>query len=104
MARRLRLGSGTDVLDTWTDTASFADSTAVADALFSIVERTVYFDYPVIDDSEIARELVVVVRDDLAIRIRLDHVDKFSVVFIGSPVVALELHRTPAADSSAGAG
>lgn len=103
MARRLRLGSGIDVLNAWTDAASNADVTAVADALFSIVERTVYLDYPVIDDSTVARELVVVVRDDLAIRVRLDDVEKFGIVFIGSPAEALELHKTPASESQAGA-
>lgn len=100
MARRLRLASGTDVLNTWTDAASVADITALSDALFSIVERTVYRDYPVIDDSTIARELVVVVRDDLAMRIRLDDVEKFGIIYIGSPAAALELHK--AAETSAG--
>jgi hypothetical protein len=94
MARRLRLGSGIDVLDAWSDAAGEADVIAVADALFAIVERTVYRDYPVIDDSTVARELVVVVRDNLAVRVRLDDVEKFTVVFIGSPAAALELHRT----------
>lgn len=97
MGRRLRLGSGIEVLDAWTDAAGNADAMAVADALFAIVERTVYRDYPVIDDSTIARELVVVVRDDLAIRVRLDDVEKFSIVFIGSSAAALEVHRAPAA-------
>jgi hypothetical protein len=96
MARRLRLGSGLDVLNAWTDTASGADIHAVADALFAIVERTVYRAYPVIDDSTVARELVVVVRDDLAIRVRLDDVEKFGIVFIGSSAAALELRRTAA--------
>lgn len=103
MARRLRLGSGMELLNTWTDDASSADVKAVADALFAIVERTVYRDYPVIDDSTVPRELVVVVRDDLAIRVRLENVEKFSIVFIGSPAAALELHKTPAAESPAGA-
>jgi hypothetical protein len=101
MTRRLRLGSGLDVLNAWTDSASHADATAVANALFAIVERSVYRDYPVIDDSTVSRELVVVIRDDLAIRVRLDDVEKFSIIFIGSPAMAIELHKTPAADPSA---
>jgi hypothetical protein len=60
------------------------------------VERTVYRYYPVIDDSTIALELVVVVRDDLAIRVRLEDVEKFSIVFIGSCAAALEVHKAPA--------
>jgi hypothetical protein len=102
MTRRLRLGSGLDVLNAWTDTATEANAKAVADALFAIVERSVYRDYPVIDDSTVARELVVVVRDDLAVRIRLDDVEKFGIVFVGSPAAALEHRRTPTAGSSAG--
>ena len=93
MARRLRLGSGIDVLNAWTENAREADIEAVADALFAVVERSVYRRYPVIDDSSLARELVVVVRDDLAIRLRLDDVEKFGIVFIGSPGAAIELHR-----------
>ncbi len=93
MARRLRLGAGIDVLNTWTDSAKVADVEAVADALFAVVERSVYRRYPVIDDSTVARELVVVVRDDLAIRLRLDDVEKFGIVFIGSPGAALELRK-----------
>jgi hypothetical protein len=104
MARRLRLGSGIDVLNAWTDAAREADVKAVADALFAIVERNVYRDYPVIDDSTVARELVVVVRDDLAVRVRLDDVEKFGIVFIGTPAAALELRKTRAAGSPAGAG
>ncbi|TDV57694.1 DUF6235 family protein [Actinophytocola oryzae] len=100
MARRLRLGAGFDVLNAWTDAASDVDTKAVADALFAVVERSVYRAYPVIDDSTVARELVVVVRDDLALRLRLDDVEKFSIVFIGSPADALELHRGQAAGAS----
>ncbi|MFC4852056.1 DUF6235 family protein [Actinophytocola glycyrrhizae] len=102
MARRLRLTSGIDVLDAWTDAAGYADAATIADALFTIVERTVYRAYPVIDDSRVARELVVVVRDDLAVRIRLADVETFGIVFIGTPAQALELHRAPAAESPAG--
>lgn len=101
MTRRLRLGSGIDVLNAWSETATAADTAAVADALFSVVERAVYYAYPVIDDSTVARELVVVVRDNLAVRIRLDDVEKFGIVFIGSPAAALELRKTPASESAA---
>ncbi len=103
MARRLRLGWGIEVLNAWTDAARDADVYAVADALFSVVERTVYSRYPVIDDSTVARELVVVVRDDLAVRIHLDDVEKFGIVFIGPVGAALELRKSPATESSAGA-
>jgi hypothetical protein len=96
MTRRLRLGSGIEVLNDWTETAKQADAEAVAGALFAIVERAVYRDYPVIDDSRVARELVVVVRDDLAIRVRLQDVEKFDIVFIGSVAAAIELHKAAA--------
>jgi hypothetical protein len=103
MARRLRLGSGIDVLNEWTDTAKGPDVAAVAAALFAVVERTVYRRYPVIDDSTQARELVVVVRDDLAVRIRLDDVEKFGIVFIGTPGAALEMRTAAVTQSPAGA-
>ncbi|OLF13937.1 hypothetical protein BLA60_01775 [Actinophytocola xinjiangensis] len=90
------------MLNAWTESARAADVRAVTDALFSIVERTVYHQYPVIEDSAVARELVVVVRDNLALRIHLQDVEKFHLVFVGSPVTALELRRTPAADAQTG--
>jgi hypothetical protein len=96
MAHRLRLGQGSDILESWTEGASVRDTNAMAAALFSLVERTVYHQYPVIDDSTLAREFVVVVRDDLAIRVRLEHVEKFSVLFVGTPAAALELGRAAA--------
>jgi hypothetical protein len=99
MTRRLRLGSGLEILNAWTDSAKDADVLAVADALFTVVERTVYRRYPVIDDSSVARELVVVVRDDLAVRLHLTDVEKFGIVFIGSVVEALELRKASASES-----
>lgn len=101
MARRLRLGTGIEVLDAYLDTAGEADTIAVTNALFAIVERTVYRRYPVIDDSTAVRELVVVIRDDLALRVRLDDVEKFSLVFVGSPAAALEYGKEAAATGSA---
>lgn len=97
MARRLRLGTGIEVLDAWTATASERDVNAVTDALFAIVERTVYTRYPVVEDSALARELVVVVRDDLAVRVRLDDVEKFGVLFVGAPADALAAGKAAAA-------
>lgn len=97
MARRLRLGTGIEVLDAWTATASQIDVNAMTDALFAIVERTVYTRYPVVEDSALARELVVVVRDDLAMRIRLDDVETFSIVFVGATEDALAAGKAAAA-------
>lgn len=97
MARRLRLGTGIEVLDAWTATASQIDVNAMTDALFAIVERTVYTRYPVVEDSALARELVVVVRDDLAMRIRLDDVETFSILFVGATEDALVAGKAAAA-------
>jgi hypothetical protein len=102
MARRLRLGTGLEVFDAWNATAAEADLKALGDALFAIVERTVYSQYPVIDDSANARELVVVVRDDLGIRVRLEDVDKFGIVFIGTPAAAIELYKTTGSHARTG--
>lgn len=97
MARRLRLGTGIEVLDAWSATASQIDVNAMTDALFAIVERTVYTRYPVVEDSALARELVVVVRDDLAMRIRLDDVETFSILFVGATEDALVAGKAAAA-------
>lgn len=85
----LRLTSGVEVLNTWADTARQVELNAVQDALFAMLDRSVYADYEVIDDDAHPRDIVVVVRETLAIRVRLYDIATFGIVFIGRPVDAL---------------
>lgn len=85
----LRLGAGVDVLDEWAATAHQIDLNAVQDALFALLERSVDAHYEVIDDAAYPRHLVVVVRDELALRVELHDVGTFGIEFIGTPVDAL---------------
>lgn len=85
----LRLTTGIEVLDQWADTAHQIDLNAVQDALFTLVDRTVYAEYEVIDDPAHPCAMVVVVRERLAIRIHLHDASTFGILFIGLPVDAL---------------
>lgn len=85
----LRLVSGVEILDEWADEARQIELNAVQDALFAMLDRSVYADYEVIDDVSHPRHMVVVVRETLAIRIRLNDIATFGIEFIGQPVDAL---------------
>lgn len=85
----LRLSTGVEVLGEWADQARQIELNAVSAALFALLDRSVYRDYEVIDDPNYPRDVVVVVRETLAIRVRLHDAATFGIVFIGQPVDAL---------------
>lgn len=86
----MRLSSGMDLLDHWDEGASQVEKNAIGAALFALLDRTVYHHYEVIDDELLARDLVVVVRDNLALRARINDADSFGIVYIGTLEDALE--------------
>lgn len=85
----LRLTTGIELLHAWWDTAGEVERDTVSDALFALLDGSVYTDYEVIDDPGYPRELVIVVLESLAIRARLHDAATFGIVFIGQPVDAL---------------
>jgi hypothetical protein len=89
----LRLNSGLEVLDRWADTACQVDLDAISDALFAILDRSVYCRYGVINDPIMARDFVVMIHENLALRAQLHDVDTFGIVFIGSPADTLAAVR-----------
>lgn len=85
----LRMTTGVDILETWWQGARQIELNAMGDALFALLDRSVYADYEVIDDPSVPRDIVVVVRENLALRVRLYDVATFGVVLIGRPVDVL---------------
>lgn len=88
---RFRLESGLDVLDEWAQNASQSKKNALYKALFAMQDGSLFHTYRVIDDFQRANELYVVVRDDLVIKIRINGLDVFDIVSIGSVADATNL-------------
>jgi hypothetical protein len=74
---------GFDALEEWSETASQSKRNAVYKALFAMQDGTLFRSYRVIDDFQKANEVFVIVKDDLAMKIRIKSVDAFDVVAIG---------------------
>ncbi|GAB1511523.1 DUF6235 family protein [Actinophytocola sp. KF-1] len=85
---RFRLETGHDVLDTWAETTSPHQRNAVYQALFAMVDGTLFRTYRVVDDFQRPAELFVFVRDDLVLKIRINCFDSFGIVHIGPPPAA----------------
>lgn len=91
-----RLSWGWPVLEKWAATASQVEKNAIDKALFEIVDRSAFQTYDILDDPERPREFFVIVRADLAIKIRVRNLAAFGIVYIGPPDEALDLDRATA--------
>lgn len=85
---RFRLETGDDVLEEWSETASRPQKNAVYQALFAMLDGSLFRTYRVIDDFRRPSDLFVIVRDDLVLKIRINCFDSFQIVHIGPPVGA----------------
>ena len=96
---RFRLETGIEVLDEWAETASQTKKNAVYEALFAMQDGSLFRTYRVIDDFKRADEVFVIVKDDLAMKIRINCVDSFTIVAIGpcGHMTDLQTGRWPAA-------
>jgi hypothetical protein len=89
---RFRLETGIDVLENWAETASQTKKNAIYRALFAMLDGTLFRTYRVIDDFQRLNEVFVIVKDDLAMKIRVNSVDSFDIVAIGPCGQAADLH------------
>jgi hypothetical protein len=80
-----RLETGLEVIEDWAGTASPSHKNAIYEALFTMLDGTLFRDYRVIDDFRQLSELFVIVKDDLVMKIRINCFDSFGVVHIGPP-------------------
>jgi hypothetical protein len=90
---RFRMETGVEVLDTWAQTAAPAEKNAVHDALFAMLEGTLFHSYRIVDDYQRPSELFVIVKDDLVMKIRINCFDSFGIVHIGPPAESAGFHR-----------
>ena len=80
---RFRLELGLDVLEAWADNAPLSMKNAVYQALLAMVDGSLFRNYRVIDDYQRPNEVFVIVRDNLMIKLRINCVDSFGVLYIG---------------------
>jgi uncharacterized protein DUF6235 len=80
---RFRMEEGFDALDVWGETASQTQKNAVYKALFAMQDGILFRDYPVIDDFQRTNELYVIVKENLAVKLRIKSVEAFDIVSIG---------------------
>ena len=80
---RSRMENGLDVLDVWAETASQSKKNAIYKALFAMQDGSLFRSYRVIDDFQRPNEVLVIVKDDLVMKIRINSLDSFDIVAIG---------------------
>lgn len=89
--------SGLDLLDDWATHATQPQKNTVYRTLFAVADQTVYTTCTVIDDPANPLEFFVLAKSDLAVKIRLESVDSFAVLYIGPSATAPGLDAaTPA--------
>jgi hypothetical protein len=79
----IRMDTGIDVLEKWTETATHREKYTVYPALFAMTERSLLRTYRVIDDEVELSEFFVLLPHDLVIKMRVHSLDSFGLVYIG---------------------
>jgi hypothetical protein len=98
----LRLTSGFEVLDRWSQDADQSAQTVVYEVIFAVAERSVFSDYVVVDDTEKATEFFVLARCGLAVKFTLHSLESCGIVYIGPAADAPGLDRMPGRAASPG--
>lgn len=80
---RFTVTCGLDLLDEWSAHATQAQKNIVHRVIFSVADKSVFTDYVVVDDVENHMEFFVLAKSDLAVKIRIDGLDSFGILYIG---------------------
>ena len=75
--------TGLDLLDEWSSRATQWQKNIVHRILFAVADKTVFADYIVIDDVQNHMEFFVLTKGDLIVKIRIEGIDSFGVLYIG---------------------
>ncbi|MFE5214900.1 MULTISPECIES: DUF6235 family protein [unclassified Streptomyces] len=98
-ARRpaFRLVAGWDLLEQWSGTANQIEKNAVHQALFAVVDRTVFRTYSTSEVTSQPQEFFVRLRQGLVLKIRIRDFDMFEIAYVGpvgeTPGIDLETGR-----------
>lgn len=84
----LRLTSGLDLLDEWSQNATQVERNIVNRVLFAVVSRSVFTEYDVVDDVGKTMEFFVLAKCDLTVKIRVHGLDSFGIVYVGPTYAA----------------
>ncbi len=85
-----RLNLGMHRLEEWAASATQVEKNVVYDALFAVLNGTVFSNYRILNDLERTREFFVIVRDNLVVKIRFCDSEEFGIEYIGEPIAPPE--------------
>jgi Family of unknown function (DUF6235) len=80
---KVRMQTGLDVLEKWSENATQRELTTVYAALFAMTERSLLRTYEVIDDSVELSEFFVMLPDDLVLKMRVHSFESFGLLYVG---------------------
>ena len=89
----LRLASGMELLERWSEHATQVEKNIVYQVLFAVVDRSVFTDYDIVDDITKPPEFFVIARCDLTVKIRVYDFGSCGVIYIGPTCAAPGLDR-----------
>jgi hypothetical protein len=84
----LRLTSGFELLERWSEGATQVEKNVIHRVLFAVTDRTVFKDYVIIDDVTKTMEFFVICRCDLTVKIRIEDFDTCGITYIGPTCAA----------------
>jgi Family of unknown function (DUF6235) len=84
----LRVTSGFDVLEQWSQHATQIEKNIVQRVLFAVVERSVFASYDVVDDVMKTMEFFVLSKCDLTVKIHIHDFDSCGIVYVGPTCAA----------------
>jgi hypothetical protein len=96
------MGRGAWRLDQWAVDAPQADRNAACEALFSIVDGSVFGRFSIVDDASRGREFFVIVRPHLVLKVSITHFNAFGLLYIGTPQGAPGLAAVVSATAAQG--
>ena len=83
---RSKLVRGEDRLEDWSGEADQIEQNAVYEALFAVAEGSAESQYETREEHrETGDEFVVIIRDDLVVKVRCIGPGAFAIVYIGHP-------------------
>jgi hypothetical protein len=80
---QFRLTAGLELLDQWSEHATQAEINAVNRVLFALVDRTAFYQFPIIDDAEKAAQFFVLAECNLAVKVCLHDLNCFEIAYVG---------------------
>ena len=84
----LRVISGFDVLERWSEQATQIEKNIVNQVLFAVVDRSVFSRYAIVDDVTKTMEFFVLSKCDLTVKIRLHDFETCGISYVGPTCAA----------------